>query len=104
VSQAPGMGQVTLPLLRGWFEGEEAFYVTTDVSHADVAEAKGANILPRLAAALPAGRPEPGRRSSVDKVYAVTNFAQASIALAALLDSVCPTAAVVAVPATGCRH
>jgi len=22
---------------RGWFEGEEVFYITTDVSHADVA-------------------------------------------------------------------
>jgi hypothetical protein len=76
---APGAGQVSLPLLSGWFDGEEVFYVTTDVSHADVAEAKGANFAPRLAAALPAGQPEPGRPSSVDKVYAVTNFKQASI-------------------------
>ena len=60
----------------GWFEGEEVFYITTDVSHADVAEAKGANFAPRLADALPAGPPVPGRRSSVDKVYAVTNFKQ----------------------------
>jgi hypothetical protein len=54
-------------------------YITTDVSHADVAEAKGANFAPRLADALPAGPPAPGSRSSVDKVYAVTNFQQASI-------------------------
>lgn len=45
---------------------------------ADVAPAKGANFAPRLADALPAGKPEPGRPSSVDKVYAVTNFQQAS--------------------------
>ena len=32
-----------------------------------------------LAQALPGGPPQPGRRSSVDKVYAVTNFEQASI-------------------------
>lgn len=70
---------LTLPLLRGWFDGEEVFYVTTDVSHADVARAKGANFSPRLADALPAGPAQPGRRSSVDKVYAVTNFDQASI-------------------------
>ncbi len=74
-----GTGQASLPVLRGWFEGEEVFYVTTDVSHADVAEAKGANFAPRLADALPAGPPVPGRRSSVDKVYAVTNFKQESI-------------------------
>lgn len=75
----PGTGQVLLPVLKGWFEGEVVFYVTTDVSHADVAAAKGANFAPRLALALPEGPPQPGRRSSVDKVYAVTNFEQPSI-------------------------
>lgn len=74
-----GAIRASLPVLSGWFEGEEVFYVTTDVSHADVAEAKGANFAPRLADALPAGKPEPGRRSTVDKVYAVTNFQQASV-------------------------
>ena len=69
----------SLPVLSGWHEGEEVFYVTTDVSHADVAQAKGANFAPRLAYALPAGKPVPGQPSSVDKVYAVTNFQQASI-------------------------
>jgi hypothetical protein len=73
-----GPGQALMPVLSGWFEGEEVFYITTDVSHADVAEAKGANFAPRLAAALPEGRAAPGR-SSVDKVYAVTNFKQASV-------------------------
>ncbi len=74
-----GNGQASIPVLRGWFDGEEVFYITTDVSQADVAEAKGANFAPRLADALPAGPPMPGRRSSVDKVYAVTNFRQESI-------------------------
>jgi len=73
-----GPGQSLLPVLSGWFEGEEVFYITTDVSHADVAQAKGANFAPRLALALPEGRAAPGR-SSVDKVYAVTNFKQASV-------------------------
>jgi hypothetical protein len=79
VPPASDARQVSIPVLSGWFEDEEVFYITTDVSHADVAEAKGANYAPRLAAALPAGRPEPGSPSSVDKVYAVTNFKQASI-------------------------
>jgi hypothetical protein len=79
VTAPPGPGQVQLPVLQGWFDGERVLYVTTDVSHADVAAAKGANFAPRLAHALPGGPPQPGRRSSVDKVYAVTNFPQPSI-------------------------
>jgi len=75
----PGAGQVQLPVLPGWFEGEVVLYVTTDVSHADVAAAKGANFAPRLAHALPGGPPQAGRRSSVDKVYSVTNFQQPSV-------------------------
>jgi hypothetical protein len=75
----PGQALVHLPVLKGWFDGEAVLYVTTDVSHADVAAAKGANFAPRLAHALPAGPAQPGRRSSVDKVYAVVNFAQPSV-------------------------
>lgn len=75
----PGASAVQLPVLKGWFEGEAVLYVTTDISHADVAAAKGANFAPRLALALPAGPPQPGRRSSVDKVYSVTNFQQPSV-------------------------
>lgn len=71
--------QVQLPVLTGWFDGEAVLYITTDVSHADVAADKRANFAPRLAHALPGGRPQPGRPSSVDKVYAVTNFQQPSV-------------------------
>ena len=78
-SVAPGPGQLQMPVLKGWFDGEEVLYITTDVSHADVAAAKRANFAPRLAHALPAGPAQPGQRSSVDKVYAVTNFQQPSI-------------------------
>lgn len=73
---APGLASV--PVLSGWFDGEQVFYITTDVSHADVAQAKGANFAPRLGLALPEGRAAPGR-SSVDRVYAVTNFKQANV-------------------------
>jgi hypothetical protein len=75
----PGPGLVQLPVLQGWFDGEVVLYLTTDISHADVAAAKGANFAPRLAHALPGGPPQPGRPSSVDKVYAVANFQQPSI-------------------------
>ena len=68
-----------MPLLQGWFENEVVFYVTTDVSDAQVAKDKQANFAPRLADALPRGPQRPGQPSSTDKVYAVTNFKQASI-------------------------
>lgn len=67
-----------LPLLRGWFDGEEVLYVTTDVSDAEVARAKDGNYAPRLAQALPQTL-RPGERSAVDKVYAVTNHTQSSV-------------------------
>ncbi len=70
---------VQLPLLEGWFDGEVVFYVTTDVSDADVAKAKHANFAPRLADALSRVTDGPARPSSTDKVYAVTNFKQDSI-------------------------
>lgn len=84
--QGPGSAglTLTLPLLRGWFEGVEVLYITTDVSHADVAQAKGATFAPRLGAALPSTALQsaggaPARNAAVDKVYAVTNFEQGSI-------------------------
>jgi hypothetical protein len=67
-----------LPLLRGWFDGEEVQYVTTDVSDAEVARAKDGNFASRLAQALPQVL-RPGEQSAVDKVYAVTNFTQSSV-------------------------
>ena len=70
-----------LPLQQGWFDGEEVFYVTTDVSDAEVAAGKRANHVhvPRLADALPAEPRRPGQRSAVDKFYAVTNFERGSV-------------------------
>lgn len=70
---------VQLPLQHGWFDGEEVFYVTTDVSDAVVAADKHANHVPRLSAALPAAPRQPGQTSAVDTVYAVTNFDQGSV-------------------------
>jgi hypothetical protein len=72
-----------LPLLRGWFEGQEVLYVTTDVSDADVARAKHANYAPLLANALPDPQgsiPSGTRRlGATDRVYGTTNFEQASV-------------------------
>lgn len=72
-----------LPLLRGWFGGEEVLYVTTDVSDANVARAKDGNYAPRLAAALPrdaASLTSPhGERAATDRVYSMTNHVQGSV-------------------------
>lgn len=68
-----------MSLLTGWFQGQAVFYVTTDVSDAEVALATSANYAPRLADALPGSPRQPGQASSVDKVYAVVNFAQGSV-------------------------
>ena len=76
---APEQATVKLPRLLGWFEGQEIVYITTDVSDADAAKAMGANFAPRLADALPAAGRSPAQPSSVDKVYAVTNFTQGSV-------------------------
>lgn len=75
----PHASTVSLPMLTGWFQGQPVYYVTTDVSDADVARAKDSNFAPRLADALPASGAEPGRKSAVDVVYGITNFAQGSI-------------------------
>jgi hypothetical protein len=78
-SLVTGEARPNVPLLQGWFEGAVVFYITTDVSDADVAKEKGANFAPRLAMAMPVATPGAPIRSSVDKVYAVTNFQQSSI-------------------------
>ena len=68
----PPMGpQAHLPLLQGWFEGQAVFYVTTEVSDADVAKAKNATYTPRLALTVAA--------NATDKVYGTVNFDQGSV-------------------------
>lgn len=75
----PAEPKAHLPLLRGWYDGRVVYYVTTDVSVAEVAQAKGANFAPRLSSALARTPAQPGQGAAVDKVYGVTNFAQDSI-------------------------
>ena len=45
----------------------------------EAAKAAGANYVPRLEYAIPEGPKFPGQRSSVEPIYAVTNFKQDSI-------------------------
>lgn len=72
--------QAHLPLQQAWFEEQAVLYVTTDVSDAQVAQAKGANFAPLLAQALQgaAGRAA-GRAGATARVYGFVNFPQLSV-------------------------
>ncbi|MFN3437122.1 MAG: hypothetical protein ACK41V_05470 [Acidovorax sp.] len=71
-----------LPLLRGWFEGNEVLYVTTDASDAEVAREHLANYVPQLAHALadvPTTAGGTHRPGATARVYGSTNFRQPSV-------------------------
>lgn len=72
-------GSVTLPLQTAWFEGRKVRYVTTDVSDAEVARAKGANFVPRLRDLLVAAPGSPRRSMPVERVYSIEGFAQPTV-------------------------
>lgn len=72
-------GSVTLPLQTAWFEGRKVRYVTTDVSDADVARAKGANFVPRLRDLIVAAPGNPLRGVPVERVYSIEGFVQPTV-------------------------
>jgi len=75
-----GPAKAHLPLLQAWFEDQAVLYVTTDVSDAQVAQAKGANFAPLLAQALHEGAGRvAGRAGATARVYGFVNFSQASV-------------------------
>lgn len=65
----------TLPLRTAWFEGKRVHYVTTDVSDAAVAKAKGANFVPRLRDLLQ----KPGAKALLERVYSVVDSKQPTV-------------------------
>ncbi|MBJ7536069.1 DUF7482 domain-containing protein [Marinomonas transparens] len=70
--------QVSLPLLRGWHNGEEVRYITTDVSDRKMAQSMGANYAPRLRDAIPRYPKPPQVKTILERVYAFPNGEQAS--------------------------
>jgi hypothetical protein len=72
-------GSVTLPLQTAWFEGRKVRYITTDVSDADVARAKGANFVPRLRDLVVAVPGNPPRVVPVERVYSIEGFTQPTV-------------------------
>lgn len=64
---------VTLPVTIGWFNGQPAFYTSTEASDPGVAASFSANYVPQLANAINSPIP------SVDDIYTVTNFKQGNV-------------------------
>jgi hypothetical protein len=64
---------VTLPLVKGWYDGKPVLYLTTDASDPSAAKDMGVNYVPQLANAISS------QPSSVDDIFAVTNFKQGNI-------------------------
>ncbi len=72
---------VTLPLVKGWYDGKPVLYLTTDVSDPNAAKDMGVNYVPQLANAISS------QPSSVDDIFAVTNFKQGNIIPSAPIPS-----------------
>ncbi len=72
--------RVDLTLLHGWYDGRSVDYVTTDVSDAEVARAKGANFAPLLAHTVPtAASRTAGVRGATARVYAIVDAVQGPV-------------------------
>ena len=65
--------KVELPLIPGWYDGQQIFYLQTEASDQALATSQQATYVPRLANAAN------GDPSAVDDIYAVTNFTQSNI-------------------------
>ncbi|MCG8613552.1 MAG: hypothetical protein MI864_23825 [Pseudomonadales bacterium] len=70
---------ITLPLVKGWYEGSEVYYVTTDISEPKMAKAMNANYVPRLANAVPPNPKPPQLRTVVERIYRFPNGEQANV-------------------------
>ena len=67
---------VSFPLLRAWYNGEEVFYITTDVSDREIAKLKNANYAPRLRDAVPHYPKPPHVKTALERVYDFPNGEQ----------------------------
>lgn len=66
---------VSLPLVIGWYKGQEVLYIQSEVSDQAVAIEQGVTYVPRLANVIPAN----GAPSGLDDIYVVSNFKQGNI-------------------------
>lgn len=70
---------VQIPLHAGWHEGQQVFYITTDVSDQQAAKDNQANFAPRLKEALSDSLPILGHRTTLEHIYHITNYQQDSV-------------------------
>jgi hypothetical protein len=68
-SWAAAQPTLAVPVRQGWFDGQPVWYLPTDASRADAAIDNAANLVPRLANALPLSRHEPNPLSVLDRIY-----------------------------------
>jgi hypothetical protein len=64
---------IELPLVPGWYNGQQVAYIQTEASDPGVAAQQQVNYVPALANVLDAPNP------AVDDIYVVTNFTQSNI-------------------------
>lgn len=69
---------MSLPVLPGWYDGEQVYYLVTDVSDEQMAAMMSANFVPRLANALPE-QPGPHPLATYDRVYKFSGETQATV-------------------------
>ena len=69
---------MNLPVLPGWYNGEQVYYLVTDASDEQMAAMMSANFVPRLANALPE-QPGPHPLATYDRVYKFSDATQASV-------------------------
>ncbi len=80
----PVSDQVSLPLLKGWHDGQAMYYVTTDVSDKELAQKMGVNYAPRLADAVPTYPKPPRVKTILERVYAFPNGEQQNTVFASV--------------------
>lgn len=71
--------QAKLNLQQGWYEDQAVYYVTTDVSDAEMAKAMDANYTPRLLDAIPDYPRPPEVKTILERVYFFPNKEQGNV-------------------------
>ena len=66
---AGGSPRISLPAFTGWYDNTRVFYITTDISDAEMGRSTGANYAPRLRDAVPSYPKTPGELTVLERVY-----------------------------------
>jgi hypothetical protein len=74
---------VRLPLVSGWYNGQEILYIQTEASDQGLAQSQGATYVPRLVNAIPTN----GAASPLDDIYAISGFTQGNVTASAPLPT-----------------